>query len=514
MSVSREQPEVIVGSKTCAYVLYLSLVGRQPVVSDNIEDVLVARHRAGEPIEVNHAAISHLLHDGFVPPPLTVYREVFGISVDLRARVDGTGISFDRDFPFENHKSLLNGKPDTGVLLSRLGQATASACGPGRDVVLMLSSGLDSTSIAVAAKEAGRDDILCVTYGESETDVEVTVARDNCRRLGLRHEAHLFDARDPRIRTDLIAYASTVPQPCADPALTACVSLVRRFGAPGGAILDGSGNDYYFWRPPRRRDLVKTWLGLGRVPVLRQLRSMVPMHYRRERMLATPLELLLLNGVWLRHNETRRFYPEVVDTHEYWRKECEDVQFAREEIQHCLKMVYMGPAAFMLKTRNAAQSIGATARFPWTDDRVADYCFALPEADRFDRKRRKSKTIIRQMLREAIAYDANAVGKHHFSFGKRDFLRTNLDFCREEILQCKLWSRAIEGGFNQLAALLESGRQAENALLSLFVVSLWHNHWIGSNMSEMLRAPRSAGLRESRERRCEGEPSGFRKLAS
>jgi asparagine synthetase B (glutamine-hydrolysing) len=512
--VSREQPEVIVGSKTCAYMLYLSLVGQQLVVSDNIEDILVARRRAGKEIDVNHTAISHLLHDGFVPPPLTVYRDVFGISVDLQARVDETGISFNRDFPFENHKSPLDGKPDTGLLLSRLGQATGAACGLGRDVVLMLSSGLDSTSVAVAAKEAGRDDVLCVTYGESEDDVEVVVARDNCRRLGLRHEAHLFDPRDRRTRSDLIAYASTVPQPCADPALTACVSLVRRYGTPGGVILDGSGNDYYFWRPPRRLDLVKTWIGLGRLPIFRQLRSMVPMHYRRERILATPVELLLLNGVWLRHTETRRFYPQAVDTHEYWRKECEDVQFAREEIQHCLKMIYMGPAAFMLKTRNAAQSIGAIARFPWTEDSVANYCFSLPEAARFDRTRRKSKTIVREMLRNAIAYDADAVGKHHFSFGKRAFLRNNLDFCRDEILSCTLWSRAMESSFKQLAALLERGQQAENALLSLFVVSLWHNRWIGSSMNELLRAHRPAGLREFRWREGEGGPSGFQKLAS
>ena len=149
-------------------------------------DVLVALHRAGEPIDVNQAAIGHLLHDGFVPPPLTVYRDVFGISVDLQA----AGAEF----------------------------------------------------------------------------------RDNCRRLGLRHDAHLFDPRDRRTRTDLIAHAWTIPQPCADPALTACVSLVRRLGTPGGVILDGSGNDYYSWRPPRRLDLVQTWLGrlgLGRLPMFR-----------------------------------------------------------------------------------------------------------------------------------------------------------------------------------------------------------------------------------------------------
>lgn len=514
MSVLDEQPHVIVGSRTCAHVLYLSVINGQPVASDDIQDILVARHRAGAAIDVNHAALSHLLHDGFVPPPLTVYREIFAISVDLQAQVKSGAISFVRDFPFENRKSSLDGNPDTNALVRRLGRATKSACGKSRDLVLMLSSGLDSTSLAVSAKEAGRDDVVCVTYGESEDDTEVIVARDTCRRLGLRHEAHLYVATDPQIRKDLVAYGESVPQPCADPALAACVSLVRRFGSRGSVILDGSGNDYYFWRPPRRLDLLKTWLGLGRFPALNRLRPLLPMHLRRERILASPLELLLLNGVWLRYFETRQFYPGAVNTHDYWLQEGDGHQFTREEFQHCLKMIYMGPAAFMLKTRNAAQSVGATASFPWTDDDVADYCFSLPEEARFDRERRKSKTIIRQMLNEALAYDATAVGKHHFSFGKRSFLRHNLSFCRDEILGCSLWSRGVERAFKQLADLLERGRQTENALLSLFIVSLWHNRWIESKLAELLRSHRPAGLRILGERKSEDGSSGIHKLAS
>lgn len=514
LSVSNEQPQVIVGSRTCAHVLYLSIIDGQPVASTDIQDVLVARHRAGAAIEVNHAALSHLLHDGFVPPPLTAYRDIYAISVDLRAEIRAGVISFVRDFPFENRKSSLNGAPDTSSLLQRLARATKAACAKNREALLMLSSGLDSTSLAVAAKEAGRDDILCVTYGESIDDAEVIVARDTCRRLGLRHESHIFDARHPQIRADLVAYGESVPQPCADPALAACVSLVRRFGSSRNVVLDGSGNDYYFWRPPRRLDLIKTWLGLGRFPVVDRLRPLLPMQLRRERILASPLELLLLNGVWLRYNETRKFYSEAVNTHEYWLRESGAHQFAREEVQHCLKMIYMGPAAFMLKTRNAAQSVGATAAFPWTDDAVADYCFSLPEEARFDRKRRKSKTIIRQMLREALSYDANVVGKHHFSFGKRNFLQHHLNFCRDEILGCTLWSRGVERTFQHLADLLERGQQAENALLSMFTVSLWHNRWFACNLAGSLRSHRSAGLRDPGERKVEDGSPGVQKLVS
>jgi hypothetical protein len=512
--VRNEPTQAIVGSRTCANVLYLSIVDGQPVTSNDIQDVLIARHQAGAAVSVNHAAISHLLHDGFVPPPLTVYRDVFAISVDLRAEITGGAISFARDFPFENRKSSLDGIPDTGSLLRRLGQATKASCADSRDALLMLSSGLDSTSLAVAAKEAGRDDILCVTYGESADDTEVIVARDTCRRLGLRHETHMFDARHPQIRPDLIAYGESVPQPCADPALAACVSLVRRFASSGTVILDGSGNDYYFWRPPNRMGLLKTWLGLGRIPGVARLRPLLPMQLRRERILASPLELLLLNGVWLRYSESRKFYPEAVDTHKYWLRESQVAQFAREEFQHCLKMIYMGPAAFMLKTRNAAQSVGATARFPWADDAVADYCFSLPEEARFDRRRGKSKTIIRQMLREVLSYDASVIGKHHFSFGKRKFLRHHLRFCRDEILNCTLWSRGVERTFQHLADLMERGQQAENALLSIFAVSLWHNRWFECNLAGLLRSDRPAGLRCPEERKAEDGSSGFQRLAS
>jgi asparagine synthetase B (glutamine-hydrolysing) len=515
ISVSYEQPESITGSRTCAHIVYVSVINQRTVVSHNIEDILLARHRAGATIEVNHAAISHLLHDGFVPQPSTVYRDVFAVSVDLRARIQDGAISFDRDFPFENRKSTLDGVPSTSALLACLGEATASACGSGRDVVLMLSSGLDSTSLAVAAKEAGRNDVLCVTYGDTEDHAEIVVARETCRRLGLRHEAHVLDADQPRVKADLLAYGASAAQPCADPAMIAVISLARRFATADSVILDGSGNDYYFWRPPRRRDLMKTWLGLGRFPLLRGLRPIVPMHFRRERILASPLELLLLNGVWLRYSESRRFHPEAVDTHRYWLEEGRNHHFAREEFQHCLKMIYMGPAAFMLKTRSAAQSLGAVARFPWTADEVTDYCFSLPEQNRFDRKHRKSKTIIREMLRDTIAYDAEAVGKHHFSFGKKNFLHYHLDFCREEILNCKLWSRDIEGALKRLTSLLERDRQTENALLSLFAISLWHNRWFESRLQALLRRPHQfMGLHELKGRNAGGGSSGARKMAS
>ena len=488
---SRNPIHTIIGSPTCERITYVTLVNGEVFKSDDIRQVLCARHEAGAAIDVNHTAISHLLHDGLVPPPLTVYQDIFAISVDLTARASASNISFARDYPFENRKSPQTGHPSTTTLLHHLARATRLATAGTNDVILMLSAGVDSTSVALAAKEAGRDDVLCVTYGESESDFEVEFARATCRRLGLNHTPHVITDHDRSLESRLLNYASKVPEPCADPALVACISLVARHAAQEGIVLDGSGNDYYFWRPPRRIDLFKTWLGLGRIRAFRELRKLIPMYYPHERLLASPLELLLLHGAWLRYSESRRFYPKAVDSHRYWVGESRHCyQFDREELQHCLKMIYMGPAAFMLKTRNASLPVGAHPRFPWTDNELADYCFSLPATVRFDRKHRKSKTIIRQMLQDTISYDADKVGKRPFSFGKRNFLQRHLAFCRDQILACSLWSPRIAFTFDRLADLMTRGQQTENALLAMLMVSLWHNHWIQGGMLDLLHSNR------------------------
>lgn len=476
------------GSPTCAWQRYLSVVRGQLVSASDIRVVLRARYAAGAAIEIDHAAISHLLHDGFVPQPRTVYRDIYVISVDLSARQSDRGISFTRDFPYENRKSSCSGQPSTRTLLDHLTASVRRDCEDSRGGILLLSSGLDSTSIALAIREAGRRDILCVTYGDSEDDVEVQHASETCKKLGLRHQAHIFESRAAKVVEDLRGYAAQAVEPCSDPALTAVVSTVTRHADPGGVVLDGSGSDYFFWRPPKPLDLLKTRLGLGKIRTLRRLRDIIPMHVRRERILATPLELLLLNGAWLRFSDSSRFYPQAVNTHDYWLEESTGASaYEREEMQHCLKMVHMGPAAFMMKTRNAAMAVGAAARFPWSDPAVAEYCFSLPEGARFDRRRRRSKPIVRQMLKEMLDYDSDRIGKHHFHFGKHRFLERHLAFCREEIVSCSLWSGKIEKTFQKLADMLAAGRPSENALLSILMVSLWHNHWIEGSMMETLR---------------------------
>ena len=91
------------------------------------------------------------------------------------------------------------------------------------------------------------------------------------------------------------------------------------------------------------------------------------------------------------------------------------------------------------------------------------------------------------MLRDFVGYDDELVGKRPFLFGKRRFLEAHMSFCREEILNCRLWSRQIESEVARLEKSLLRGCHAENALLSLLMVSMWHNHWFAGRFEQMAK---------------------------
>jgi asparagine synthase (glutamine-hydrolysing) len=474
------------GDPTCAEPRYFSIIDGEFFVSGDILSVLRARHQRGHDVEVSPVAISHLLHDGFVAQPFTVYKDVFFVSMGMSATLEHGRLAFHFDFPFLKPKSAQDREADPATLLQVVADATSRACAARPKPLLMLSAGLDSTSLALAVKQAGRDDALCVTYTEDDDQDEAALAHRLCVRLGLRHETCHLSLGSDAVCGLLQRYAAVTPEPCADPALIACVAPIASYADEDTVVLDGSGNDAYFWKPPRPLDLAKLRLGWNRLPGLRRLRRALPMHFRYERLLSTPLELLLFAGPYLRHCDTRVFYPASIDTHRSWLERFNQLVIPFEEMRSSIRSAFMGPAAHMMKARNAAMVVGALARFPWADHEVANYCFNLPADHRFDSASGRNKVIVREMLSQFVEYDEKAIGKRSFKFDKRLFIERHLDFCRNEILSCALWGPAIEHSLGDFVGAFVRGARTENALLTLLMVSLWHNHWVVAGLPAAL----------------------------
>jgi hypothetical protein len=179
----------------------------------------------------------------------------------------------------------------------------------------------------------------------------------------------------------------------------------------------------------------------------------------------------------MRLHESRAIFSHAVNTSPYWR----DVSRLTDglnlvDLFGAVTERHQGPGGSMQKQVLAASAIGMGASLPWCDHAIADYYFNLPEHDRFSRKPAKNKLLLRKMLLRYLDYDADVVGKHYFSFDGAGFIVRNMDFVRSEIDSCGLWDAGglalIHGWLDQV----ESRPLLYHSLLTVFMVSGWHNH--------------------------------------
>jgi hypothetical protein len=169
--------------------------------------------------------------------------------------------------------------------------------------------------------------------------------------------------------------------------------------------------------------------------------------------------------------------PNAVDTRPYW----DEVAAATANMNlfdlfGAVSERHAGPAASIKKHVLAAQAIGHDSALPWCDHEVADYYFNLPQEYRYDLKRGVGKVLVRSMLLRYLDYDAAKIGKHYFSFDGPRFLAENMEFVRSEIDSCALWDKDNLGLVHGWLDKVASRPLLYHSLLTVFMVSGWHNH--------------------------------------
>ncbi len=198
---------------------------------------------------VNREALAHVLCHGYIPAPLTAWRAVGKLApgTAMSWRPGGspptlwrhweppgeTAGTSDHDFPalWESvvHEHLESDVP-VGVLLS---------------------SGVDSTCVAVAAARRGSR-LACVTLSLAGADDESPVAARTARRLGLEHTSAPLDASDVEGLIDAAAGAYDEPQSYG--ALLTMCAVARAARRHAKVFLAGDGGDEafagYTWHTP------------------------------------------------------------------------------------------------------------------------------------------------------------------------------------------------------------------------------------------------------------------------
>ena len=469
------------GDRASARDVYVWHTTDAVAISTDLSSLLDAITARGFTIRLDDFGVSAFLHDALVPLTRTAYRDLHllaaGDALEL-AVVDGAvRASVSLDYPWMESNSRGDEEPDPDRLLELLTAGTVSQLAEaGNTGVLMLSSGLDSPSVALAVAEAGLRDVRAVTYRWGPDDPEPPVAASICRRLGLDHRIVDIPTDRDDVRDLLVRFFERSPLPGTDQSQIPYLVALDAVDDPHGAVLDGGGNDAYMSYFPSARATRKLRYHIP-VRALRRLVARVAPVSSRINYLARSRAEATFPGRNLRQPHVERLYRDAADIAGWWDDlSAETAHLSDADLFDLVLRRQLHAPQVLLKQKLASSVYGLEPLLPWCAPEVADYYFNLPQASKFDVAGDKDKSLVREMLAIHLDYDADAIGKHYFVFDGAAFLRRHEELVRDEITSSPLWDpdgvRMVMGWL----ARMDRRPMLWHAVLTVFMISGWSNH--------------------------------------
>ncbi len=469
----------VTGDDSLARETFVGVAPNHVVISTSLVEMAETLRTKGES-RVSPFGVSHILGTGFVPFPGTAYEGVHrigaGDDMHLAMRGDQLAVGFDNDYPWLLAKSRQDQEPSTDHLYDLIAASLRrdlDRCGG--EGMLMLSSGKDSVSLAIALADLAPD-VPCFTYRAGADNFEHEHAARFCKQLGLQHRTIEMPTDPAVVRRHLTAFFESAVAPSADHAIIPFIMCVAESGVASGGIIDGGGNDGYmgyFASQRRRKKRVARIRGRWLVEAAaRATRIDSKVNY-----LARSRTHSAMPGRNMRHHEIQPIYPAGVDPGDYWYASTRSLAGMSDGDMAATSMIrQLEGARTPEKVRLVARANGMEPVLPYCDTDLAQYSFHLPLASRYVEETRTDKVLLRQLLSERVGYDSKVVPGGYFSFEGGPFFEANAAFLREEILSCDLWEPAIAGMVDRWIEALPGRPFLFHALLSLFMVSGWRNH--------------------------------------
>ena len=216
-----------------------------------------ALRSAGLVSELNPAAMTDFLQDGFVGETHAVYRGASKLAPASILEWTSRGSSIRRYWsppPVDSQSrfSFADAVAETERLLLRAVEMRLHADVP---VASLLSAGIDSSLVCWAIAKLGGDVTAFTMSAPGHPSDETALATETARILGIRHEVlALSDADEPDVSDIALAYA----EPFACSSALGMLRLSRAIaGTPAKVFLTGDGGDDVFLGYPRHRMLLE-----------------------------------------------------------------------------------------------------------------------------------------------------------------------------------------------------------------------------------------------------------------
>ncbi len=407
---------------------------------------------------------------------INVYSLTFGDTLTIRTPLDGAPVvTNEYAFPYLSALSRNDSVPSTDTLFHLLCEAVDEHLGSASGSVLMLSSGKDSTSILLALAELGRKNVRALTYVAGTANDEDDYAEPLAKRFGIPHMTVRLDNDPKYIKSALIHYFENTPFPGLDKTQIPYVLSLDAGGISSEVVLDGSGNDLYMGHVLGNYDRIKLSYNVSRfVPnsSINLLSHVSPLTYFFKTRSET-----CFPGYYLKPSTIELLLGTRDLTQGYWAEsDRKNKELDMFDFRIAIRVRHYDTNQVILKACTAAAALGVAIEFPWSNEKIADYYFNLPEPDRFDRNGCVNKILLRRMLRERLQYPDATIGKRFFEFQLAPFMAAHRKFVIDEIFACDLWQSPVRTLVPRWYDSLSSTPRLAYGLNALFMISGWYNH--------------------------------------
>jgi len=379
---------------------------------------------------ISQDAVCDFLHYLYVPAPATIYAMVQSVQPGQTVAFDGEKLQFD-NLPRKNFQTKNNPAPieiSESKLLSsfeeHLKHSIQRSCAGAKRIGLFLSGGKDSSSIAVAVKECGLNNVHAITIGFDEKNIDETKdAKVVAYHLGLPFRQLRF-SRETYLKywPDLIR---RIGQPFGDSAALAVFAGLKESVDEYDSFLDGMGNDRYLGHATNwQEDLA--WYIHRRIPGLHHLPwKFVPWGYSYSvdvvsHFLSKPREeqFVSWNG-W-----TTKEISKLTGREPNWRNSrlYSLYRNCSSPIIHKTLTLWdvWGPETAYRKMVQVANTMGRSVRYPFLDRDIVNFSQNLPSSYKY--KGRVDKIIMRLLQNKFLPEQIVNKKKGGFIFPKEYIL--------------------------------------------------------------------------------------------
>lgn len=470
--------------------------------------------------ELNPDAVSLYLYLGFIPAPLSIFKNTRKVRPGCYVEVSADGKLEERSYwsltdyhtADDDHRSEQQVERELTDLLR---EACAYRMVSDVPVGVFLSGGVDSSLVAATLKREAGENIrtFAVGFDDAKTD-ESHFARAVAEHLGADHTELRCVERDaieivPRLCE---IYDEPFSDACGIPTYLLCKAardeVKVALSSDGGDEFFCGYNQYTMFSPAWKRlsslpvalrragSTVLKGMGMGAVKMLEPLLvKTINRFYPGLEAADFSDKLLKLSNV-LSAPGIRAAYTSSISV---WPNEslkdlapglkpCNtlDILTRDESADPVLDMMLSDaqttlPDNYLVKVDRASMAVGLEVREPLLDHKLVEYALALPASYKYDG--RTTKYILRKILYKYVPQELVDRPKHGFSVPLADWMRSALKPLVMHALDPARIRRQglFSPGYvkNAVDSFMAGDRISAKKMWALLQFALWHQRWIG-----------------------------------